>query len=136
VLATRKEGFRAPRKSVEVASAATGHSESIVCVDCGCESCLDNIFKSVDTTNILLDRGHRKERVGTVVSVKNSKTIIVETSTRVPHPKFGKIVKQVKRFHAHDEGGNARLGDTVRIMESRPLSRLKRWRFIEVISNK
>lgn len=80
-------------------------------------------------------RGHRKERVGQVVSVKNSKTIVVESTTRVPHARFGKIIKQVKRFHAHDETGEAKLGDTVRIMEARPLSKLKRWRLVNVIAH-
>jgi len=81
----------------------------------------------------LTSRPSRKERVGVVVSVKSLKTIIVESTTRVPHPKFGKIVKQVKRFHAHDEASSAKLGDTVRISESRPLSRLKRWRLVSVL---
>ncbi len=82
-----------------------------------------------------LARAKRKQRVGEVVSVKNSKTIIVETTTRVPHPRFGKIVKQVKRFHAHDESSTAKLGDTVSIMESRPISKLKRWRLVSVIKH-
>lgn len=80
-------------------------------------------------------RGSRKERVGQVVSVKNAKTIIVESTTRVPHARFGKIVKQVKRFHAHDEESVAKLGDKVRIMESRPISKLKRWRLVTVITH-
>jgi small subunit ribosomal protein S17 len=80
-------------------------------------------------------RSKRKERVGEVVSVKNAKTIIVETTTRVPHPRFRKIVKQVKRFHAHDEASTAKLGDTVLIMESRPVSKLKRWRLVSVIKH-
>ncbi len=80
-------------------------------------------------------RGKRKERVGQVVSVKNAKTIVVESTTRVPHPRFRKIVKQVKRFHAHDENSTAKLGDTVSIMESRPISKLKRWRLVSVISH-
>jgi len=80
-------------------------------------------------------RGKRKERVGQVVSVKNAKTIVVEATTRVPHPRFRKIVKQVKRFHAHDENSTAKLGDTVSIMESRPISKLKRWRLVSVISH-
>ena len=63
------------------------------------------------------------------------KTAIVETTTRVPHAKFGKIVKQVKRFYAHDEEGKAHLGDTVRIAETRPLSKLKRWRLVEIIKH-
>ena len=60
---------------------------------------------------------------------------LVETTTRVPHAKLGKIVKQVKRFYAHDEEGKAQLGDTVRITETRPLSKLKRWRLVEVIKH-
>ena len=72
-------------------------------------------------------RGLRKERVGQVVSTKMSKTAVVETTTRVPHAKFGKIIKQVKRFYVHDEEGKAQLGDTVLITETRPLSKLKRW---------
>jgi small subunit ribosomal protein S17 len=80
-------------------------------------------------------QGLRKERVGQVVSTKMQKTAIVETTTRVPHAKFGKIVKQVKRFYAHDEEGKAQLGDTVRIAETRPLSKLKRWRLVEIIKH-
>jgi small subunit ribosomal protein S17 len=81
------------------------------------------------------NRNLRKERVGQVVSTKMQKTAIVETTTRVPHAKFGKIIKQVKRFYAHDEEGKAQLGDTVRIAETRPLSKLKRWRLVEVIKH-
>jgi small subunit ribosomal protein S17 len=80
-------------------------------------------------------RGLRKERVGQVVSTKMQKTAIVETTTRVPHAKFGKIIKQVKRFYAHDEEGKAQLGDTVRIAETRPLSKLKRWRLVEIVKH-
>ncbi|MEA3210099.1 MAG: small subunit ribosomal protein [Chthoniobacter sp.] len=80
-------------------------------------------------------RGLRKERVGQVVSTKMQKTAVVETTTRVPHRKFGKIVKQVKRFYAHDEEGKAQVGDTVRIAETRPLSKLKRWRLVEVVKH-
>ena len=76
----------------------------------------------------------RKERVGQVVSNKMAKTAVVETVARVPHPKFGKIIKQVKRFYVHDEESKAQVGDTVRIMETRPLSKLKRWRLVEVVS--
>ena len=80
-------------------------------------------------------RNLRKERVGQVVSTKMAKTLVVETTTRVPHAKFGKIIKQVKRFYAHDEEGKAQLGDTVRIAETRPLSKLKRWRLVEIIKH-
>lgn len=80
-------------------------------------------------------RNLRKERVGQVVSNKMQKTVIVETTTRVPHARFGKITKQVKRFYAHDEEGKAQLGDTVRIAETRPLSKLKRWRLVEIVKH-
>ena len=78
-------------------------------------------------------RGSRKTRTGQVISSSMSKTIVVRTVTRVPHPKFGKIVKQMKKFYAHDEQNLAKTGDTVRIMETRPLSKLKRWRLVEVV---
>ncbi|PYL77492.1 MAG: 30S ribosomal protein S17 [Verrucomicrobia bacterium] len=78
-------------------------------------------------------RAVRKTRTGDVVSSRMNKTIVVRTVTRVPHPKFGKIVKQMKKFYAHDEQNQAKPGDTVRIMETRPLSKLKRWRLVEVI---
>ena len=62
-----------------------------------------------------------------------NKTIVVRTVTRVPHAKFGKIVKQMKKFYAHDEENKAKAGDTVRIMETRPMSKLKRWRLVEIV---
>ncbi len=77
----------------------------------------------------------RKTRVGQVVSTKSAKTAVVETTTRVPHPKFGKIIKQSKKFHVHDENGTAQVGDTVEIIETRPLSKLKRWRLVSVIKH-
>jgi small subunit ribosomal protein S17 len=78
-------------------------------------------------------RLRRKTRTGEVVSSRMNKTIVVRTVTRVPHPKFGKIVKQMKKFYAHDEQNQAKPGDTVRIMETRPMSKLKRWRLVEVV---
>jgi small subunit ribosomal protein S17 len=78
-------------------------------------------------------RAARKTRTGEVVSSRMNKTIVVRTVTRVPHPKFGKIVKQMKKFYAHDEQNQAKPGDTVRIMETRPMSKLKRWRLVEVV---
>lgn len=78
-------------------------------------------------------RPTRKTRTGQVISSSMNKTIVVRSVTRVPHPKFGKIIKQMKKFYAHDEENKARLGDTVRIMETRPLSKLKRWRLVEVL---
>ena len=78
-------------------------------------------------------RAARKTRTGEVISSRMNKTIVVRTVTRVPHPKFGKIVKQMKKFYAHDEQNQAKAGDTVRIMETRPMSKLKRWRLVEVV---
>lgn len=78
-------------------------------------------------------RPTRKTRTGQVVSSDMNKTIVVRSVTRVPHRKFGKIIKQMKKFYAHDEENKAKMGDTVRIMETRPLSKLKRWRLVEVM---
>ncbi len=80
-------------------------------------------------------RSLRKTRVGEVVSNAMTKTIVVKTVTRVPHPKFGKIVKQISKFHVHDEKNEAKVGDRVSIMETRPLSKLKRWRLVEVLKH-
>ena|SRR5437868_1407684 len=79
------------------------------------------------------DRGHRKERVGEVVSAKMAKTIVVRVQRRFPHPQFKKVVTQFNKFYAHDEKSEAKQGDRVRIQECRPLSRTKRWRLIEVV---
>lgn len=78
-------------------------------------------------------RGHRKERVGEVVSNKMTKTIVVRVERRFPHPQYRKVIKSYKKFYAHDEKGEARPGDVVRIEETRPLSKLKRWRLVEVV---
>ncbi len=78
-------------------------------------------------------QGRKQEKIGQVVSTKMQKTIVVEVSRRVPHPLYKKIVTRRKKFYAHDEEQSARVGDTVRIVESRPLSRLKRWRLVEII---
>jgi small subunit ribosomal protein S17 len=85
------------------------------------------------TAEAAVSRGTRKTRTGEVVSSGMNKTIVVRTVTRVPHAKFGKIVKQMRKFYAHDEENKAKTGDTVRIMETRPLSKLKRWRLVEVV---
>ncbi|NBR71402.1 MAG: 30S ribosomal protein S17 [Verrucomicrobia bacterium] len=74
-----------------------------------------------------------KERIGEVVSAKMEKTIVVRVERRMPHPKYKKIIRLQKKFYAHDEEKQAKLGDTVRIIECRPLSRLKRWRLVEVV---
>ena len=77
--------------------------------------------------------GRKNEKVGQVVSTKMAKTIVVEVTRRVPHPLYKRVVTRRKKFYAHDEDAAAKLGDTVRIIESRPLSRLKRWRLGEVV---
>lgn len=79
-------------------------------------------------------RGHRKERVGEVVSDKMQKTIVVSVERRIRHPLYGKEMRQLSKFYAHDEKGEAKAGDRVRIVETRPMSRLKRWRLVEVLS--
>ena len=81
-------------------------------------------------------RGHRKERMGEVISNKMTKTIVVRVERRLPHPKFRKVVTDYNKFYAHDEKGEAKLGDRVRIIETRPLSKTKRWRLVEVIERK
>src|SRR5437588_13086241 len=77
-------------------------------------------------------RSSRKTRTGEVVSSSMNKTIVVRTVTRVPHPKFGKIDKEMKKFYAHDEQNQAKAGDTGRIIETRPIMKLKRLRIVEV----
>jgi small subunit ribosomal protein S17 len=78
-------------------------------------------------------RASRKERVGEVLSSNMSKTIVVRVERRFPHPKFKKVVTGYKKFYAHDDKGDAKVGDRVRIEETRPLSKLKRWRLVEVV---
>ena len=78
-------------------------------------------------------RGTRKERVGEVISNKMAKTIVVRVQRRFPHPRYRKVVTGYKKFYAHDERSEAKLGDRVRIQETRPLSKLKRWRLVEVV---
>ncbi len=80
-------------------------------------------------------QGLRKQRVGNVVSIQMDKTIVVEFIARVPHPKFKKIIKRTKKFYAHDENSEAAVGDRVRIEETRPISKLKRWRLAEVLTH-
>lgn len=82
-----------------------------------------------------IKRALRKTRVGEVISDKMNKTIVVKVVSRVPHPKFRKIVKKSTKFHAHDEKNEAKLGDRVTIAECRPLSLLKRWRLVEVLKH-
>jgi len=79
------------------------------------------------------NRGNRKERVGEVLSNRMAKTIIVRVERRFPHRVFKKVVTQYKKFYAHDEKSEAKPGDRVRIEETRPLSKTKRWRLVEVV---
>ena len=79
------------------------------------------------------ERGTRKTRVGVVVSDKMQKTVVVAIERRFPHPVYGKMVTRTKRVKAHDEENSAKTGDTVRIMETRPLSKDKRWRVVEIV---
>lgn len=79
------------------------------------------------------ERNLRKTRIGVVSSDARSKTITVKVERKLKHPMYGKFVKQTKKFHAHDENNTAGIGDTVLLMETRPLSKLKRWRLVEVI---
>ena len=78
-------------------------------------------------------RGMRKTRTGVVVSDKMDKTIVVEIRTRVRHPLYGKIMNRTNKIKAHDESNECGIGDTVRVMETRPLSKDKRWRLVEII---
>ncbi|RFC42463.1 MAG: small subunit ribosomal protein S17 [Verrucomicrobia bacterium] len=81
------------------------------------------------------EKRNRKTRVGVVVSDKMTKTIVVNVERRVPHPHFGKIVRRSKKFYVHDEQGAAKEGDRVLIEETRPLSKTKCWRLVEVLAH-
>jgi small subunit ribosomal protein S17 len=80
------------------------------------------------------ERATRKTRVGLVVSDKMEKTVVVAIERRVPHPVYGKMMTRTTRLKAHDEENAAKAGDTVRIMETRPMSKDKRWRLVEIVS--
>ena len=81
------------------------------------------------------DRNARKSRTGLVVSDKMDKTVVVAIERRVPHPIYGKMITRTKRLKAHDEENSAKVGDTVRIVETRPLSKDKRWRLVEIVDH-
>ena len=85
------------------------------------------------TTTTTVDRNLRKTRVGVVSSNKMDKTITVNVERKIKHPLYGKFLKKTTSFHAHDEKNECSIGDTVKIMESRPLSKTKRWRLVEVV---
>ena len=104
---------------------------------------LENVPTSADApesppveVNVSSDRGHRKVRTGVVVGDKADKTITVMIERRFSHPLYGKGVKRSKRYHAHDESNACRVGDIVRIIETRPLSKTKRWRVLETLGRK
>ncbi|MDX8431100.1 MAG: 30S ribosomal protein S17 [Candidatus Algichlamydia australiensis] len=80
------------------------------------------------------ERAHRKERVGVVVSDKMNKTVVVKVGRKKPHPQYQKIVVYNKKYYAHCENPDVKVGTTVKIMETRPLSKLKRWRVTEVLA--
>ena len=80
-----------------------------------------------------LARAKRKERLGEVISNKMAKTIVVRVERRFPHPRYKKVVTGYKKFYAHDEKSEAKVGDRVRIQETRPLSKTKRWRLMQVV---
>lgn len=80
-----------------------------------------------------MERNFRKQRTGIVVSDKMDKSITVQVETRQKHPMYGKFIKTTKKFMAHDDSNTAGIGDTVRIMETRPMSARKRWRLVEVV---
>jgi small subunit ribosomal protein S17 len=80
-----------------------------------------------------LERGHRKERQGKVIGNKMAKTIIVRVERRFPHPRYKKVITAYSKFYAHDEKSEAKVGDLVLIQETRPLSKLKRWRLTQIV---
>jgi small subunit ribosomal protein S17 len=79
------------------------------------------------------ERGERKVRTGVVVSDRMDKTVVVQVESRKPHRLYRKMVRRTSKLHAHDEGNEARIGDRVRLMETRPLSKTKRWRVVEIV---
>jgi small subunit ribosomal protein S17 len=87
----------------------------------------------VSETEATTERGARKVRTGLVVSDAMEKTVVVRIASSIRHPMYGKIVRRSTKLKAHDEAGDAHVGDTVRIMETRPLSKTKRWRVLEVV---
>ena len=93
----------------------------------------ETLTETTTGTSSASSRGNRKERLGEVISNKMAKTIIVRVERRFPHPKFKKVITGYKKFYAHDEKSEAKVGDRVRIEETRPLSKTKRWRLVEVV---
>jgi small subunit ribosomal protein S17 len=90
-------------------------------------------MSSNDTTSTAAERGRRKERRGVVVSDAMDKTVVVRVDILKPHPKYKKMMRRTVRLHCHDERNEAKQGDTVRVVETRPLSKTKRWRVAEIV---
>jgi small subunit ribosomal protein S17 len=88
---------------------------------------------SIHKSEYMPDRNLRKTRTGVVSSNKMDKTVVVAVERKVQHPIYGKFLKKTTKFHAHDEKNECSIGDVVRIMESRPLSKTKRWRLVEIV---
>ncbi|MEN9572968.1 MAG: ribosomal protein [Verrucomicrobiota bacterium] len=89
--------------------------------------------EAISETASTIERRQRKERTGEVVSSKMQKTIVVSVKRRFPHPQFKKVVTSFKKFYAHDEKSEAKVGDIVRIEETRPVSKMKCWRLVEIV---
>ena len=92
-------------------------------------------MNAIENTTVCAARGTRKERVGSVVGCKADKTISVVFERRLRHPLYGKFMKLHKKFAVHDENNDAKVGDIVKIMETRPLSKTKRWRLVEILKS-
>ena len=90
-------------------------------------------MEATATTTTSVVRNLRKTRIGIVSSNKMDKTIVVKVERKIKHPLYGKFLKKTTSFHAHDEKNECNIGDTVKIMETRPLSKTKRWRLVEVV---
>ena len=116
-------------EQVEATESEATESEATESEAAEAEPPVEAAVASVDT-----DRNRRKVRGGLVVSNKMDKTVTVTVERQFPHPLYGKAVKRTTRYHAHDENNECQIGDTVRITETRPLSKTKRWRVIELIS--
>ena len=86
-----------------------------------------------ETQDVAAERGRRKVRTGTVASDRQDKTVTVVVERRFPHPLYGKMQTRTKKYHAHDENNEYQVGDVVKIVETRPLSKTKRWRVLELI---
>ncbi len=86
------------------------------------------------TQQPVAERGNRKERVGEVIAARMTKTIVVRVQRRFPHPRFKKVVTAYKKLYVHDEKSEAKLGDRVKITETRPVSKTKRWRLVEIVT--